>query len=133
MFTQIPQYAEVVHGDYVHVLADDDALAAPDVVAQVRDFAEAQGYPPIVLVKANKGGVVWPAGPPWPPVCGCIDLGCCLARRDVWQRFVEAYGDTYEGDFWFMHAVAGAGFEAAFLDLLFLRGAVMRGAPEAAA
>lgn len=133
MFTQIPRYAEAVHGDYVHILADDDELAGPDVVATVREFAERMGMPPVIIVKAEKGGATWPAGPPWPPRCGAIDLGCCIARRDVWQTHVEAYGDTYEGDYHFMAAVAQSGFEAEVLDLLFLRGAVMRGAPESAA
>jgi len=133
MFTQIPHYVDAVHGDYVHILADDDELAGPDVVALVQDFAWRSGLPPIIVVKAQKGGATWPAGAPWPPRCGAIDLGCCIARRDVWERHVEAYGDSYEGDFHFMAAVAQAGYDAEVLDLLFLRGAVMRGAPEAVA
>jgi hypothetical protein len=132
MFTQLPLYAESVHGDYVHILCDDDVLANTHVVAQVRKFAEREGMPPVLLVKAQKGDATWPAGKPWPPRCGAIDLGCCITRRDVWQRYVEDYGSTYEGDFAFADAVHRAGYEAESLDLLFLRGKVMRGAAEAA-
>lgn len=130
MFTQIPQYADAVHGEYVHILADDDTLAAPDVVAAVREFAIRHRYPPVIVAKADKGGSVWPSGQPWPPICGAFDLGCTITRADVWRAHVTAYGDTYEGDYHFAASVAAAGHQAEYLPMLFLRGGVMRGAPE---
>lgn len=133
MYRRVQVYAHAVHGEYVHVLADDDVLAAPTVVAEVREFASLSGHPEVILVKSRKGAHTYPTGAPWPPVCGWIDLGCVITRRDVWKRHVQAYGrpGRYEGDYDFASAVWAAGHRAQFCDLLFVDGAVSHGAIEA--
>lgn len=132
MFSRVRAYAPAVHGKYVHFLCDDDVLAGPDVVQQVEAFAAAQHDPPLILVRTNKDGATWPAGMPWPPVCGQIDLNCGIVRADVWRRHVADYQAIYEGDFTFFEALHKAGVDAAYLPLLFSVGAVSRGAAEAA-
>jgi hypothetical protein len=132
MYRQVSRYAKAVHGRYVHLLADDDVLASPTVVEEVREFVRAHGEPEMVIVKSKKGQT-YPLGAPWPPVCGRIGLGCFIAREDVWRRHVQAYGHPgrYEGDFDFATAVWSAGHKAEFCDVLFVVGAVSRGAEEA--
>lgn len=130
MFTQVPFYREAVHGEYVHLLADDDVLASPTVVATVRDFARAHDMSPLIIVRVDKEGQELPIGTPWPPQLSHIDLGCLIARRDVWQAHCEAYGGVYEGDYHFARAVCDAGHTAAFCNVLFLEGAVLKGAAE---
>ena len=131
MFKRIALYAKAVHGRYVHILADDDVLVSPNVCEQVREFALANNEPEMVIVESKKGDI-YPKGAPWPPTCGYFDLGCMVVRNDVWQRHVQAYGHPgrYEGDFDFATAVWAAGHKAEFLDLLFVQGAVSRGAEE---
>ena len=90
MYARIPDYAGAVHGDYVHVLADDDELAGPDVVQTVRDCAEANGHPAVILVAVQKGGLVL-TSPAWPPVLGGIDLGSMIVRRDVWTALASSW------------------------------------------
>lgn len=131
MFAQVPRYRDAVHGRYVHMLCDDDVLASPTVVAEVKAFAEAHGDPPVILVKAVKAGMWWPAGDPWPPRCGAIDLGCIITRADVWKQ--HDYGHRYEGDYDLMQSIADAGHQAAWCGVLFSIGGVNRGAPEVAA
>ncbi len=133
MFARIPQYAAAVHGRYVHILADDDVLAAPTVVAHVQAFADVHGQPPIILVGTKKGPNEWPHGSPWPPRCGAIDLGCVITRADVWKQHAGDYGHRYEGDFDHMHAMWAAGHQAVWCDLLFSIGGVNHGHPEIAA
>lgn len=133
MFGRVQEYVGAVHGAYVHMLCDDDVLAAPDVVARVRAYAEAHDHPPVLIVQANKGGNVWPQGNPWPPVCGAIDLGCVITRADVWKAHAKDYAPVYEGDYWFMKALADAGHRAVVCDLLFSVGGVSRGQAEVAA
>jgi hypothetical protein len=128
MFTTLPAVAPIVRGQYVHILCDDDVLASPRVVEQVKAIA-AQEYP-VIVVRAEKGGAVYPIGHAWPPCQSMIDLGCLIVRADVWAAHVEDYGDQYEGDFAFASAVAEAGHAAHELPLLFLVGAVSRGAAE---
>lgn len=133
MYARIQDYAPAVHGQYVHVLCDDDVLASPTVVAEVQAFAEAMNHPPVILVRAQKGQATYPVGTPWPPSCGSIDLGCVITRADVWRDHASNYGHNYEGDYWFMKALSDFGHRAASCDLLFSVGAVSRGAAEVAA
>lgn len=135
LYGRLPRYADAVHGQYVHILADDDVLAGPHVVALVRQFAIQRGCPDVILVNAIKDlcGPVWlPANWDGVPVCGQIDMGCLIVRADVWRAHVQDYQTgRYEADFDHAAAMHRAGREFARLDLDFLRGAVMRGAPEA--
>lgn len=135
MYATVPKYGEAVHGEYVHLFCDDDVLAAPDVVERVKSFAREHDSPPAIIVKSEKAGSVWPAKMEGPPVCGAIDLGCVITRADIWTHLVlcGAYKPIYEGDFTFASAlweIAGPRWH--YFDLLFCRGAVSRGAAEAA-
>jgi hypothetical protein len=133
MYAQVPNYASSMLGQYVHMLADDDVLAGPNVVAQLRERAEREGFPPVLIVSAIKGHLTLPLDSAGPPVCGRIDLGCIVVRRDIWQRHAGDYGKNYEGDFWFAKALWDAGHTFVYArDITFLIGAVSRGAAEAA-
>ncbi len=131
MYSRIPQYVNAVHGDYVHVFADDDELATPDVVAEVMDCATAHGNPEIILVGVQKGGLLL-FQPSWPPIEGSIDLGSMIVRADVWKAHAGDWGKRYEGDADFARALHAAGHQAVFCPVLFLRGGQMHGKAEAA-
>ncbi len=134
MYEQVPHYASAMHGQYVHMLADDDVLAGPHVVAQVKARAEREGFPPVLIVSAIKGHLMLPLDNAGPPVCGRIDLGCLIVRNDVWQQHVKDYGSRYEGDFDIADALWKAGHSFVYArDITFLIGAVSRGAAEVAA
>jgi hypothetical protein len=130
MYQRVPQIVHAVHGEYVHFLADDDVLASPTVVEAVKQAAQANDYPAMLLVRVIKGGMHLPFGQVWPPVCGQIDLGCFITRADVWKAHAGRYGNRYEGDFDFAQAVADSGHRAVFVDLLFMVGGVNHGRPE---
>lgn len=132
MYAKVPDYAPAVHGQYVAFLCDDDVLAAPNVVDRLWACAEAEGYPPLIIVQTEKNGAVWPSGNAWPPRMGSIDLNCAIVRSDVWKAHAHCYGKRYEGDFDFMLALYKSGVPAVPCDLLFSRGGVSRGAAEAA-
>jgi hypothetical protein len=134
MYERVPSYASSMHGRYVHMLADDDVLAGPHVVAQVRERAEREGFPPVLIVSAIKGHLTLPLDNAGPPICGRIDLGCLIVRNDVWQQHVKDYGSRYEGDFDIADALWKAGHQFVYArDIMFLIGAVSRGAAEVAA
>lgn len=132
MYKRVQDYAQAVHGRYVHILADDDVLPDSTVVEKLKAFVEANGKPEMVIVNSRKGDKTYPDMAYWPPCQGHIDLGCLVTRQDVWKRHVQAYGHPgrYEGDFDFADAVWAAGHQAVYCDLLFVDGAVMRGAAE---
>lgn len=135
MYAQVPQYVDAVHGDYVAFLCDDDVLTNPTVVEQVQAMARVCHQPPLILVQTNKNGSVWPSARIWPPQMGAIDLNCAIVRRDIWKAHAAAgaYLPCYEGDFWFLDALASSGVAPIWFDLVFSVGAVSRGAAECAA
>jgi hypothetical protein len=134
MYGRVPCYATAVHGQYVHLLADDDVLAGPHVVAQLRERAERENFPPVLIVSAIKGHLTLPLEDHGPPICGRIDLGCLVVRRDIWQQHVSDYGKCYEGDFFMADALWKAEHRFVYArDITFLIGAVSRGAAEVAA
>jgi hypothetical protein len=130
LYGRLPHYAAAVHGEYVYLIGDDDVLADHHVVARVQCFAKANDYPPVIVVGAEKGRWTLPADPYWPPKLGRIDLACLITRSDIWRAFVTSYGQRYEGDFDFAHALASAGFTAERCDILFATGGVGRGSVE---
>jgi hypothetical protein len=101
-------------------------------VETVRDWTRQHDNPPLILVATRKGGAIWPAGNPWPPQLGAIDLNCAIVRTDVWTRHVEAYGSRYEGDFDFLSGLHQSGIEPVWCEVLFSIGAVSGGRAEAA-
>lgn len=132
MFAQVPANADRVEGDYVMLLGDDDVLADETVVGRLYAIAEAASFPDVIIVsteKAEHGRL--PYDHQGPPICGRIDLGCVVTRRDVWRQHVADYGSAYEGDFAHANAMwqAGRHFHYA-TGLLFSRGAVSRGGVE---
>lgn len=135
MYARVPRYAGAAcHSRYVMFLCDDDVLAGESAIAQVRAFVDAlDGDPPVVIVMTQKGGDVWPAGNPWPPTLGAIDLNCAIVRSDVWLDHVRCYGERYEGDFDFLEALYAEGYPAVWCPILVSRGAVSREAVEALA
>jgi hypothetical protein len=130
MYQRVPHYAPAVHGRYVHVLADDDVLAGPTVVAELKAYAEAMLFPAVIICKAQKGGQVWPSRMSGPPLMGQIDLGCVIVRGDVWKHFAGCYGLRYEGDYDHVLALWQAGVAFTFWDRVFMIGAVSHGRPE---
>lgn len=131
MYARVPTYASAMHGQYVMFICDDDKLASPTVVEELRAFAIAKQQPPLIIVQTSKNGKIYPDGPSWPPRCGYIDLNCLIARQDVWQAHAHAYATArYESDYDFAHAIYLSGVTPIDLHLLFSTGDVSRGRTE---
>lgn len=133
MFAQVPANTGAVRGRYVMILGDDDELAATDVVRRLKEIAEGADFPDVLIVSTEKGqhGRL-PYDASGPPVCGRIDLGCVITRRDVWLQHVSDYGDQYEGDYHHVKAMWDAGRRFHYAtELLLSRGAVSHGRAEA--
>jgi hypothetical protein len=130
MYAELPHYREAVHGEYVHILADDDVLATTWTVEAIeRELGEAR--PALLLVPVIKGGRHIDGV--WPPVNGSIDLGNMVVRRDTWKARCHEYGSRYEGDYDFARALQLASVEPERVPVVLLRGAVSHGAAEGCA
>ena len=138
MYEQVPLYKEAMHGRYVHFLADDDILPTPLVVERLHSWVErwkdehaADLDPEVIIVSSEKNGQRWPHQWSGEPVCGAIDLGCFVVRTDIWKKHANDYGKRYEGDYDFIKTLWNAGYRFCFFcELVLVRGAVSRGAPE---
>lgn len=132
MYARVPDYVGAVHGRYVMFLCDDDVLNGPTVIECVKAFAEVHDEPELILVATQKGDATWPAGHPWPPREGTIDLNCAIVRADIWKQHVHAYSAQarYEGDCDFLQALYEAQVQPHWLGIVVSCGAVSRGAPE---
>lgn len=130
LFGRIPWYAEACRGEYVTIIADDDHLAAENVVAKVMAFARSNGNPPVIVVNSIKNGLEYPSCDPADPQLTQVDLGCYILRRDVWLAHCRDYGHRYEGDYDHAVALKAAGWPVAYLDLDFVEGGNSNGRQE---
>ncbi len=131
LYKRLQWYAPWMRGDYVAILCDDDVLADETVVAKLMAFAEKKRNPPVIIVNAEKGGLVYPAyAEGTVPEPGEIDLCCMILRRDVWLQHVNDWGSRYEGDYDMAIVLHEMGYEHARLDLLFAIGDATNGRPE---
>ncbi len=131
LYGRLPYVASALRGRYVNFLCDDDVLAADDVVAKVKAFAEDRNYPPVIVTKVLKGALMLPAcDPEGEPVCGSVDLTSYLVREDVFRAHVKDYGIRYEGDYDHARALFHAGHKFAFCPVLWAIGAASNGRPE---
>lgn len=131
LYGRIPWYAQACRGEYVAALCDDDELADETVVAKLMAFARKRGNPPVIIVRAEKGGLELPSHPEGTaPEPGEVDLCCLVLRRDIWLKHVGDWGMRYEGDYDMAAALYRAGYAHAWLDLLFATGANSNGRPE---
>lgn len=132
LYGRLPSIAPAVRGQYVNLLCDDDVLAGEGAVAGLKAFAQAQGYPPLIIAPVQKGPLRLPlCDPQGEPISGHVDLTSYIVRADIWQRFVYAYGNHYAGDFDHAHAMWQAGIPAVPYPVLWAVGAQSNGRPEA--
>ena len=134
VYGRLPRYAENIHGQYVHVLGDDDVLADATVVEQIKQFVFKRDFPDGVIVKCKKGDQEYPkCGVAGEPVEGDVDLCCYVLRADVFRKTMRDYEPKRVCDWDYLQELtAWTGANGLVpLELLFAQGAVGSGRPEA--
>ena len=137
MFERIADYADALHGRYIHVLSDDEILASPTVVADVRHFIRENGYPTCVAVRVQyeEFGILPPPNFDGRPRLAQIGLSCLITRGDFWRWMVAqgGYGRRYEGDYDFAQMAWEHGHPWVACPVIFTEtGRSGQGKPEAA-
>lgn len=93
-------YLPYLRGRYVHLLADDDALASADAVEVVlQTVAEQDVSPDVVIVTVQKGDLLYPQVEGRSFRLGDVDIGSFIVKRTVLQRHAEALTPSYTGDY----------------------------------
>lgn len=133
MFGQVQHHVQLVRGDYVYLLQDDDVLADAHVVRDLKTTAKSYDYPAVVMVKNVKRGNVYPTPEAWgrEPREGLIDLGSYVVRSDIFKRHASDFGQRYAGDFDFILALWQHNYRFFWYDRLIARAqALGLGRPE---
>lgn len=119
MFRDIRRHADHIRGDYVFILADDDRLLEPIGLEQVRTFAMANLFPPVIIVKNYKWDKTFPLVWEQAPEYAKIDTGNFIIRADVFRDNAGEFGECYEGDWVFIHHLWETGYPFAWCDCIF--------------
>jgi hypothetical protein len=115
--------AEVL-GDYVLQLDDDDVLARPDAIAQLRAVVQDSQADIIVYRVDHLELGVLPSALVWGrrPICGHIGGEDFAVRREIWLRHIYAHNTgRYESDYDFMAELWRHGYDVHWLDVLIAR------------
>jgi len=118
VFREVKNNASKINGQYVYFLQDDDVIADEDMVRDIKKFAIANNYPPVIIARNIKGALNLPLNWHSEPLKGTIDLGSYIVRADVFKLHADQFGERYEGDFDFIHYLWDAGYEFAWWDKL---------------
>lgn len=102
--------ADLAAGEYVLILDDDDRVARPTLIAELK--ALAAGRPGVIMTRMNHGprGVL-PLASEWgrQPARGRVGCSAPVARADLWRSCAPSFGSTYDGDYDYIAALFAAG------------------------
>jgi glycosyltransferase involved in cell wall biosynthesis len=93
-----------MHGQYIWFLDDDDRLADPEFVTRLKETAEEQNDPTVIVVRHQNTKRVWPEDDYWEkvPTRRHIGIGCLIIRSDIWRKYApRLIMHHYAGD-WMM-------------------------------
>jgi hypothetical protein len=97
----------LIHGEYAMVLDDDDLLTDPGLIADLKDITKGM-RPDVIVTRMDHGprGIL-PGAEDWGgiPVRGCIGCSAVIVRADAWRSHAAYYGEAYDGDYDFIHAL----------------------------
>lgn len=100
------EYRDRVHGEYVHLLDDDDVLIDQELVSRLKCIAQTHNWPDVIMFRAlHGGGKILPPDSLWGerPKGGQIGGESYVVRRDIWKRHIKTFGEHgYPGDFYFI-------------------------------
>ena len=130
LYRDIPNHIDKVKGDYVLMLSDDDMLINDELVKKFYDLA-IDGYPEVVIFKAEKEGRHLPSLWRTAPQFGHIDLSNFIVRSDIWKANADKWGQRYEGDFDFIRSLWDQGHQFTWWDFVGVKAQrISRGQPE---
>lgn len=130
VYREVPNNLDKVHGDYVLFLSDDDMLIDPEFMRKFYAYA-IDGYPEVVIIKAEKSGRILPDLWQHEPMLGHIDLACFVVRSDIWKANADKWGQRYEGDYDFIKSLWDQGYNFKWLDIVAVKAQrISRGQPE---
>lgn len=131
MYKDLPRHVDVISGDWVFYLQDDDILAHEQVAENfVNYLGSLEEMPDVIMVRNEKGGRILPTYWQRAPEMGFVDLGNFIVRADVFKANAHRFAHCYEGDYYFIRALWDMGYKFAWYDRLFSICQISQGRPE---
>ncbi|MEO2049842.1 MAG: hypothetical protein ABGX16_25055 [Pirellulales bacterium] len=121
-----PMLEDIIFGDYVMVLDDDDKFTAPGAIDNIESFANlcasvAQELPKWIMISGSvsdrkDGPFPIPWGCDWLPTRGTIPSFCMVVRRDIFFEANTAWRASKAGDWMFAQKLWTLGYRPTWLD-----------------
>lgn len=126
---------EVIKGEYVFLLDDDDFIVNYGMVGELKLIAKERN-PDVICFKMwikNKNNCHYPTSDVWgkKPLAGSIGGSCFVVTKEIYKKFIHHFGKPRMGDFSFINEVYNSGASFHWYDKLMCEtGKVSRGAAE---
>jgi hypothetical protein len=116
--TQFDRYKDYVQGCWVYMIDDDDFLATPHFIADIRRIAT-QNNPDIMMCRVDHGRLgVLPPNDIWgyKPQSGRIGTSSVIVKAEIWKRHIHTFTTAYDGDYCFIRTLFEMGYRIHWHD-----------------
>lgn len=103
--------SDMINGDYVHLLDDDDYYTNEMFTKRVASIAMMNNNPHIILFKmkifTGDGDNTYPKPDCWGDIPKIARIGgsCFIVRADIYRKYIKQFGIRRCGDFNFLKAI----------------------------
>jgi hypothetical protein len=102
------QNKDIVKGEYVFMLDDDDFLVTNDFISDMKKIAKENNNPQVIFIQMTLGGRLIPSEFSWKTERmekNHIGTSCFVMRRDIWLENIHMFSESQTGDFNFINHV----------------------------
>jgi len=102
------EHRDLVHGQYVFMLDDDNILITDDFVSDMKKIARENDNPGLIFVKMWINDCYYPTNVDWKAsklTINHIDTACVVVRHDLWNAHIKNFLQRKAGDFFFIESV----------------------------
>jgi hypothetical protein len=127
--------SEMINGEYVFLLDDDDYITNDAMVMELKHIAKKHN-PDVIFFKMfikNANNCLYPTDDCWGNgvIAGSIGGSCFVVKKEIYKKFIHNFGHQRMGDFHFIKSVMDSGASFYWHDKQMCEtGKVSRGAKE---
>jgi len=102
------EYRDLIHGQYVFILDDDDVLVTDDFVSDMKKIAKENDNPGMIFVRMWISDHTYPTHVDWKVpklTINHIGTSCVVVRNDLWKEKIKNFLQRKAGDFFFIESI----------------------------
>lgn len=125
---------DMIKGDYVHLLDDDDFYIKESFTLMMQEIAK--DNPDIIIFKmyihTGDGNNIYPKDDCWGGIPKISKIGgsCFIVKRELYQKFIPSFGVSSCGDFKFLKALWKINPKVIWIDEIMCEARPSRGKSE---